>query len=484
MEGAIGDIDIANSSQQSVAAAEAALHHLYMFLRCLGVYVPISKSKCSWIHGAYCIAVTLSSWYLLFRLYPILLSDQHDAMDKVWYISIYAGFAAIVTWIFVKNKCNVQVFNTSIIFIKTLPEKSCIKFAKWCKIGFFLLTLSILSQFILFIGRFAVLTIFEWYNEEFYHFNLLPFNPNELDTTSEYFYITFICVIYYVTITQYSIHTLMLIVFTKFSQFAYENNFEQIETTFSCLPQLSDLATSQLPNKVTAPAQRSENSDRLVQSAKNLSTATQDPNKQSEQIQHQENDQPASLISNKHHGDSLDSESTVHGHPNKHIAPIQQLENLATSSEANNNFAEHIGDDHQNITSEHSITITTEETIQHSDEHNNRITQATLEACRTYYENISEYVSTIDAFYHFSTGVSLGLGTFVACVSLYYLETDSNIDFLVYSLILSSFTLAVCLYCGVATNNAVSIVYRSELYFLTKFHIFASRNLFPLQSAH
>ena len=100
-----------------------------------------------------------------FRLYPILLSDQHNAMDKVWYICTYVGFAAVATWILVKNKCNIQLLNASIMFIKTLPEKSCIQFAKWCKIGFILTIISFLFHFIVFIGRFAVATIFDWYRE-------------------------------------------------------------------------------------------------------------------------------------------------------------------------------------------------------------------------------------------------------------------------------------------------------------------------------
>ena len=72
--------------------------------------------------------------------------------------------------------------------------------------------------------------------------------------------------------------------------------------------------------------------------------------------------------------------------------------------------------------------------------------------------------------------MSLILGTFVACVSLYYLinlKTDLKLDFLLYSLNWSPLTLVVCLYCGVATNNAASLVYASELYFFRKFSHFS-----------
>ena len=170
-----------------------------------------------------------------------------------------------------------------------------------------------------------------------YLFLLLPFEPNELDTVSEYLYLIFISLMHYTTITQFVCHTLMLIVFTMISQSAFENNIEQMERTFSCLPQISDLPTYQLTDTVTTSAQHPEDAERHVQPAENLST-TLDPDKRPEQIQHQEKSQPASLISNSQRGGNLYSESTVDGEPNKHIVPIQQLENLAMPSETNNSY--------------------------------------------------------------------------------------------------------------------------------------------------
>ena len=350
--------------------------------------------------------------------------------------------------------CNFYNLHASITIIKTLTEKRCKQIAKWCKICLILMITLLAVQLI----RGTVVTIFNGYTEELYLFMLLPFKPDELGEISEHFYVILIILTYYVIITLFTSHTLMLIVFTKISQFAYKRNFDQMEEASFSLPQLSDLANSQLPDKVTSPAQCPENEDQLVQPVENLSTTDLNPEDSSKQIQHQGNSQPANLSQQE---ENLDSESILDGQPNKQIVPIQQLENLKTSSETINNFntAEHMEDDLQSITPEQSIIIITEDRTEHPDAHTGT-TEANLESCRTYYENISEYVSTIDAFYHFPTGVSLILGTFVACVSLYYMinfETDHNIDFLVYSLSLSSFTLAVCLYGGVITNNAVSL---------------------------
>ena len=305
------------------------------------------------------------------------------------------------------------------MFIKKHSQKRAVSnLQSGAKFVFILTIISFLFHFIVFIGRFAVAAIFDWYREGLYLFLLLPFEPDELHTVSEYLYLIFICLMTYATITQFVFHTLMLIVFTMISQSAFENNVEQTERTFSCLPQLSDLPTYQLPDTVTTSAQHPENADRHVQPAEDLST-TLNPHKRSEQIQRQENAQAASLISYSQRRGNLDSECIVDCHPNKHIVPIQQLENLAVPSEINNSFADHMEDEHQSITPEHSINIITEETTEQSDEHTDRIAEATLQACRTYYENTFEYVCTVDVLYHFTTGVSLILGTFVACVSLH-----------------------------------------------------------------
>ena len=97
---------------------------------------------------------------------------------------------------------------------------------------------------------------------------------------------------------------------------------------------------------------------------------------------------------------------------------------------------------------EGAVTLTTEDMAELSDEHTGRITQANVETCRSYYESISEYVATIDAFYHFPTGLSIILGTFVAYISLYYAvnaTTEEDISFLIYLLCLSAFLLVICL---------------------------------------
>ena len=407
MAGAVGDIS--SNLQQSVAAAEAALHNLYKFLRGVGVYVPSNKTICSWIHWTYCMAVTLSAWYLYIRIFPILWSDQYDAMDKVWYIVTYVGVAAIVTWLFTKNKRNVELLNATKIVIKTLPEKSCQKFTKWCKICFIVLVVLCLAEFV----GIVLAIVFEVYTEKLYMFLLHPFSPGELDRISESFYLFYVYLTYSFMLTIFIMNTLMLVAFTKISRFAFQSNFDQLKKVSSHLPQLSDL-TSHLLDEQTSSLHLPNNSDGLIQSSGDLNATASHPHYNNRQIQE-----------NFDLGDQLSSN--------------QQAEASSMAEQS----------------------ITTEEGASHLEEHANRITQADLEACRIYYENISEYVSTIDAFHHFPTGVSLILGTFVACISLYYIvnaTTEEDINFLFYLLAFSSFILAICLHCGVATDTAVSII--------------------------
>ena len=439
MEGAVGDIS--SNLQQGVAAAEAALHNLYKFLRGVGVYVPSNKTICSWIHWAYCMAVTLSVWYLFIRINPILWSDQYDAMDKVWYIGTYCGLAAIVTWIFATNKRNVQLLNATKIVIKTLPETSCQRFTKWCKICFIVLVVLSLCQLV---GT-VLAIVFEVYTERLYIFLLHPFSPGELDRLSESLYLFYVYLTYSFMTTMCITNSLMLIAFTKISCFAFQNNFDQLKKASSNLPELSDL-TSHLLDEQTSSVHFPNNSDGLGQLSDNPNATGSHP-QHNGQIQHQGNNHLGDQLLSNQQAEILRESTHQLECPN---SPVKSAGNSTSG-----------GEEIAEASSMAEQSITTEEGAGHLEEHANRITQADLEACRIYHENISEYVSTIDAFYHFPTGVSLILGTFVACISLYYIvnaTTEEDINFLFYLLAFSSFILVICLHCGVATDTAVSII--------------------------
>ena len=448
MAGAVADIS--SNQQQSMAETEAALRRLYMFLCCIGVYVPHSKSKCSWIHWAYCMAVTLCAWYLLVRMIPILWYDQYNAMDKVWYMGTYATIAIIITWIFVKNKRNKQLMNASIMVIKSLSEKSCRKFTKWCKWCFVMVLVLIIFNIVL-----AMLCIiFGWYSEELILFMLLPFKAGDLNIISEYAYMIYIIVAYNFITIIYVTHTLMLISFTKISQFAYESNLEQMKRASSHLPGLSDLSAAKIPDKQNSLV-LSENSDRHINSADNRNAIAPHP-------QPKNNPSGSQLLDeNKQYTQLKDFKTDeVLGNQSTSVDQLQDLHSPSDVTANAHSEAQEV-DDQCGMPEEGAVTISTEDAAELPDEQTGRMTQEDLEACRTYYESISEYVATIDAFYHFPTGLSLFLGTFVACISLYYTvnaTTEEDIDFLVYILSLSAFLLVICLYCGVATDKAVSLI--------------------------
>ena len=236
MAGAVGDIS--SNQQQSVVTAGAFFCCLYIFLRCIIVYVPHSKGKFSWIHWAYCMAVTLCAWYLLIRMIPILLNYQYNAMDKVWYMGTYETIAVIITWIWAKNKCHKQLMTASIMVIKSQPEISCCKFTKWRKRCFTLLLTLLIFQI-----AFAVLgIILGWLSDELSYFMLLPFKAGQLDIISGYPNLVYFVLTYQFIAAKYIMHTLMLITFTKVSQFACQSNLEWMKSSSFHLLGLTDLS--------------------------------------------------------------------------------------------------------------------------------------------------------------------------------------------------------------------------------------------------
>ena len=195
--------------------------------------------------GFTCLAVTLCAWYFLIRMIPILLNYHYNAMDKVWYMGTYETIAVITTWILAKNKCHKQLMTASIMVIKSQPETSCCKFTKWRKRCFTLLLTLLIFQI-----AFTVLgIILGWLSDELSYFMLLPFKAGQLDIISGYPNLVYIVLTYQFIAAKYVIHTLMLITFTKISQFAYQSNLEWMKSSSFHLLGLTDLSPEKILEK-------------------------------------------------------------------------------------------------------------------------------------------------------------------------------------------------------------------------------------------